>query len=152
MPQTPTAVTAHCNSEGRNLKSCWYSTVTQNSFPALQLCSIQSTSLNEWENLTELTVICTIAGQWGEPNRQPRCLIHPDSSAPTTNGRNQCTEIRHHERSKFGTWKFANLEKAAAWSAPAPNPVFGAGYWTVSRWHFTCVTLSLDIDEKGILY
>ena len=76
----------------------------------------QSTQVNERQSLTALTVLCTAAGQWREPNRQPHRLIHPDWSAPTTKGRNQCTETGHHERSKFRTRKFANLEKAAAWS------------------------------------
>ena len=107
-----------CKSEDRNLKSCWCSTTIQNSVPALQLSSIdQWASLNKRQSLTELRVICTTDGQWRKPNSQP--------PAPTTKGRNQCTKIGHHERSKFRTWKFTNLENAAAWSVPAPEPCPG---------------------------
>ena len=77
----------------------------------------QSTPLNERESFTELTVICTRAGQWRKPNRQPRGLIQPDSSATTTKGRNQCTKTGHHERSKFRTWKFTNcMACTCAWT------------------------------------
>jgi hypothetical protein len=134
------------------LESCWCSTTIQNSVPALQLSSInQSTSLNERQRLSELRVICTTDS---EGSRIARNVV---SSAPTTKGRNQCAKIGHHERSKFRTWKFTNLENAAAWSVPAPEPCVVHPCVRCEVLNSDTVTLylrnvSLDIDGEGSRY
>ena len=69
----------------------------------------QSTSLNEMQNSTELTVICAAAGEWvGEETSQPR-VLNADSSGQVTKDRNNCIKMGDQENSKFQTTSFTNL-------------------------------------------